>query len=145
MIVMTQKHFRIYRRIQPLKTFSCQHISEKDSITDILQGPNYACGLETSLKLLKLDLTTIFISQELQYLLSCFSSELVLKKKLLCFIVSYIPPKYRNYKHVSLHFPVKWENSAQKSFLLSTILHRRYFSRLYLEIHNQRWIQRKIT
>ena len=95
---------------------------------DILQGPNYACGLETSLKLLKLDLTTIFISQELQYLLSCFSSELVLKKKLLCFIVSYIPPKYRNYKHVSLHFSVKWENSAQKSFPLSTILHRRYFS-----------------
>lgn len=145
MIVITQKHFRIYRRIQPLKTFSCQHVSEKDCIMDILQGPNYACGLETSLKLLKLDLTTIFISQEPKYFLSSLSSELVLKKKLLCFIVSYIPPKYRNYKHVSLHFPVKWENSAQKSFPLSTILRRRYFSRPYLEIHNQRWIQRKIT
>ena len=76
---------------------------------------------------------------------AAFHQSWFLKKKLLCFIVSYIPPKYRNYKHVSLHFPVKWENSAQKSFLLSTILHRRYFSRLYLEIHNQRWIQWKIT
>ena len=145
MIIITQKHFRIQRRIQPLKTFSCQHISEKDFIMDILQGPNYACRLEISLKLLKLDLTTIFISQEPQYFLSRLSSEPVLKKKLLCFIVSYIPSKYRNYKHVSLHFPAKWKNSAQKSFPLSTILHRRYFSRLYLEIHNQRWIQRKIT